>query len=151
MALHPTPQQQIDATTFIETKSIKNFEEIFAFIQEIHQTNPQRYHFHADAVHLLQDMNSTFKVEVNATILDGVTPLKSKKSDLVPHMALSLHIFNQITMLLLNGQQLRQIPTVVSKETFQRALKFVEHLEMRKDVLCQVSDIQRPTSASLIL
>ena len=133
LALRPTPEQQTDATNYIN-----NFEEIFGLIQQIHQDNPEEYNFETEAIRLLQQMNSSFTADVNAAILDGVMPPKSKKSDLVPRIALALHVFTHATSSLLNGQPLEQCPTMISKQTLERAVKFVEHLELQKDALCQV-------------
>ena len=138
LALRPTPDQQTQATTYIDTEPIENFEEVFALIQDIHQGDPQHYTFHHDAMQLLQQMNTSFTAEVNAAILDGIMPPKSKKSDFAPHIAIALHVFTNATRSLLNGQALQQCPLVISKETFQRAVTFVGHLELQKDALCQV-------------
>ncbi|CAB4025294.1 Hypothetical predicted protein, partial [Paramuricea clavata] len=150
LALRPTPEQQTNATDYIDTEPIDNFEEIFGLIQQIHQDNPEEYNFETEAIRLLQQMNSSFTADVNAAILDGVMPPKSKKSDLVPRIALALHVFTHATSSLLNGQPLEQCPTMISKQTLERAVKFVEHLELQKDALCQARVKTCPSSSVFI-
>lgn len=141
LALRPTPEQQSEAKSYLQTEPIDNFEDIFLAIHDMHQDNQRTYTFDEDARRLLHNMNAAFTTEVNAAILDGLMPPKSKKSDLVPRIAMALHVFSHVARSLLNGEDLNECSTVISRDTFQRAVMFVEYLEQQKDALCQVKKI----------
>ena len=99
MVLHPTLQQQQEANTYINTEPIEA-------IQDHHETHASTmYTFDNDAYNLLQEMNKEFVQEVNMATLDGNMPPKSKRSDHLPQIALTLHVLNYATeMLFLDNQ-----------------------------------------------
>ena len=113
--------------------------------------NDVTYTFDEGARHLLADMNTNFTAEVNAAILDGIMPPKSKKSDLVPRVAMALHVFTEVVQSALNGHELHECSLAIPMDTFQRALAFVEHLESQKDVLCQVKTKQHHRKHTILL
>ena len=142
LVLRPTPQQQADANRYIETEAIDNFEDIFQAIQDFHEENPTTtYTFEDDAQQFLREMNDAFTAEVNIAILDGHMPPKSKKSDQLPRIALALHVLTHAADMLLQGQDISDFPTIISKDTLARANAFVSHLGEQKEALCQVRRI----------
>ena len=132
MVLRPTPQQQQEANTCINTEPIETTEEIPQAIQDHHETHASTmYTFDDGAYNLLQQMNEEFTQEVNMAILDGNMPPKSKRSDHLPRIA--LHVLNYATEMLLLVQPIDDCRTVINTKTF------ATHLEQQKDAVCQVS------------
>ena len=140
MVLRPTPQQQQEANTNIQTKPIETIEEILQAIQDYHKSHASTtYTFDDEAYNLLQQMNEEFTQEVYMAIIDGNMPPKSKRSDHLPRIALALHVLNYTTEMLLLGQPTDDCPTVINSGTLKKANTFVTYLEQQKDAVCQVS------------
>ena len=75
-----------------------------------------------------------------------------KKSDVVPRIALALHVFQHATTTLLNGTNIQTFPTTITKETLLKAKNFVEHLmELQKEALCEVRATSTQTLSYILL
>jgi len=80
-----------------------------------------------------------FVAEVNEVIREGKVPPKSKTPELIPRIACALHVFNHTRNELLAGVPSTQPPATITRTTLDNAAAFVNYLESKKEILCQVN------------
>ena len=83
-------------------------------------------------------MNDEFIKQMNEAILNGEFPPKTKKSDLVLKVALSVHIFDHIAKALLDGKDPETPSETTELSTFKRAINYVEHIKSEKELIVEV-------------
>ena len=104
--LRQTPRQTSQAINALKQSSLSSIDDIFIEIARLH---PSRSNYEltaeAEATETLNNLNDKFITEVNESILQGTTPPKTKKIDVILCVAAALHIFNHITSELLQCRQ----------------------------------------------
>jgi hypothetical protein len=140
LALCPTSDEVEQSRTYLSTEADDTLKETFHYISRCQEDQSTTYTFHEDAKQLLKSLKDNFITDVNEAIQDGsFVPPKSKKLDLIPRVAASLHVFTTALYNFLSGHTENQIPATISRSTLECAVKYVNHLEMQKHMLCQVS------------
>lgn len=86
------------------------------------------YTLDQEATETVNTINEQFIAEVNEAILEGTSPPKTKKIDIILRVAAALHIFNHVTAELLQGRQ----PTQPAD---------VNWAESQKEIFVEVSDM----------
>eukprot|EP00112_Aurelia_sp_Birch-Aquarium-sp1_P003795 Seg1429.2 transcript_id=Seg1429.2/GoldUCD/mRNA.D3Y31 product="hypothetical protein" protein_id=Seg1429.2/GoldUCD/D3Y31 len=131
--LRPTVAVTLEASQQLETACVGTFAEIF--IQMRRTLSSTTFIFTEEALLILQDINEQFITEVNDAITNG-TPT-SKVFDLVQRVAVSLHIFNHIALLMIQGHEVTAPPREVAALTLQRAMKYVNWANEQKEVFVE--------------
>jgi hypothetical protein len=140
LALCPTSDEVEQSRAYLSTEADDTLKETFHYISRCQEDQSTTYTFHEDAKQLLKSLKDNFITDVNEAIQDGsFVPPKSKKLDLIPRVAASLHVFTTALYNFLSGHTENQIPATISRSTLECAVKYVNHLEMQKHMLCQVS------------
>lgn len=138
LALCPHSTDIKQSISYLETEAIDSFDELYCAILHFHKFNQVQYTLHEQAECLLNKERDTLTAEINEAIIAGeFSPPKSKKLDLLPRIATALHVLEKSLECVLAGHDII-IPSVISKETLEKAKLFVEHLESQKFVLCEV-------------
>ena len=76
----------------------------------------------------MRNKRDAFTADINDAIDDGeTTPPKPKKLDLLPRMTAPLHVHHTIECALADHKL--TIPTTISKDTLEKAILFVDHVE----------------------
>ena len=140
LALCPTSAEVQTAHEHLSTEPDDTIKQTFQYSSDSQQNQTTPYTFDEDAKQLLKSQKDRFIAEVNEAIQDGsFVPPKSKQLDLIPRVAASLHVFTSAIYNLPSGHAENPIPNTIPLNTLQCAVKYVQHLEMQKHMLCEVS------------
>ena len=85
-------------------------------------------------------METQFLSELNDDLKNGRPTNHSKKMELVPKLAASLHVIEYIFANLKDGKETEYIPEEIEKETLNKAMELVEALDEQKVVFNNVSN-----------
>ena len=110
-----------------------DFQELFRNIHAAERNT--EFYFAHDAKEFYREKMDQFVEDVSEAIREGKLPPKTKMPELMPRLAVALHVFNHAMTNLLSG--LPSTPSI-SRQTLQDASAFVAYLESQKDILCQV-------------
>ena len=140
LCLCPTPKETEEAKQKLRcnAETFKSMTDIFLEIQELH-CSKKNYSFTNAANGYLDAIEEDFIKELNESLLTGDVTPKSKKCDIIQHVAISLHVFSHVTSSLLRDRKPRQPSLAVSLEAVKRAQSFVDFVESQKQVVMDVS------------
>ena len=99
------------------------------------------YTLDQEATETVNTINEQFIAEVNEAILEGTSPPKTKKIDILC-VAAALHIFNHVTAELLQGRQPTQPADEIEKSTLLCAIEYVNWAESQKEIFVEVSNMK---------
>ena len=85
-----------------------------------------------EATETVNTLNEEFITKVNEAILQGRTPPKTKKIDVILRAAAALHIFNNATSELLQGSQPFRPADAIENSTLLSAIDYVSCAESQK-------------------
>lgn len=92
-------------------------------------------------------MESNFIKDLNDAMKQGLPTTKSKKAELVPKIAVSIHLLEHY-FIKASGHNLHEIHEEISLDTFNKASYFVDTLEQLKELFSIVSK-SLPLTANL--
>lgn len=92
LVLQPTPQQQEFAYTFLNNFVISDFSTVFSAIANSHTNCIRMYKLDEEARETHNKMLENFTLEFNDAIKNGKMAPKSKKPELIPRVAVALHV-----------------------------------------------------------
>ena len=84
-------------------------------------------------------METNFIKDLNESMKQGLPPPKSKKGELVPKVAVSLHILERLFQIVTGRRTV--MDQEISIDTFNKALYFIDIVEQQKEVFSTVSII----------
>ena len=119
--LRPTPTQTSQALEALKGNGLTNCDDIFIEIARLH-TSRSTYTLTREAAVTLNGLNEEFITEVNEAIMEGKTPPKTKKMDVVLRLAAALHIFNHVTLHLLAHREPTPPADAIEKSTLLKAI-----------------------------
>lgn len=149
LAFRPTLSEMECAQGQLSTDVVEDLNEYFANIKET--TQQLRFHFSDEAQQIIREHNDQFEAEVNEAIREGKVPPKSKLPELVPRIAATLHLFNQVMTELLAGVPATAPPRQIERSILEKVSDLANHLESQKSILCQVSYKQFQSAISYYL
>ena len=144
LALRPTLTQMENATDQLSTEVVSNYTELFKNINGVDEN--VEFIFDDEGKELLREKMDQFVAEVNEAIREGKVPPKLKTPELIPRVACALQAFNHAMTELLTGVPATQPDLTITKVTLENAASYVTHLEMQKEILCQVRIRKKQTS-----
>lgn len=100
------------------------------------------YTLNQDATETVNTLNDEFISEVNEAILEGRTPPKTKKFDVILCVAAALHIFNHVTVELLQCRRPTQPADEIEKSTLLCTIDYVSPAESQKEIFVEVSTLK---------
>ncbi|XP_028408491.1 uncharacterized protein LOC114540209 [Dendronephthya gigantea] len=135
----PKSKEIEQSLQYLSTECIDDFDNIYRLITQFHTDNVVKYTFDDEAEDAMRNERDAFISDINDAIADGeTTPPKSKKLDLLPRMAATLHVLQHAMECALAAQEdMSTIPTTIPKETFEKAKLYVDHVENQKHMLCE--------------
>lgn len=71
--------------------------------------------------------------------MEGRTPPKTKKMDVILRVAAALHIFNHVTSHLLAHREPTPPPEAIEKSTLLKAIDYVTWAESQKEIFVEVT------------
>ena len=137
----PTPTQTSQAIEALKESGLSSVEDIFVEIARLHLSR-STYTLDQEATETVNTINEQFIAEVNEAILEGTSPPKTKKIDIILRVAAALHIFNHVTEELLQGRQPTQPADEIEKSTLLCAIEYVNWAESQKEIFVEVSDMK---------
>ena len=96
------------------------------------------YNFTQAARKVIQSIETEFITELNEAITQGIPSPKSKRTDLVKRMAVSLHVFTHIVSDLVEGRKPRAPSKEVTLDTVKKCLLVLEYCESQKQIVIEV-------------
>ena len=139
--LRPTPTQPSQAIEALKESGLSSVEDVFVEIARLHLSR-STYTLDQEATETVNTINEQFIAEVNEAILEGTSPPKTKKIDIILRVAAALHIFNHVTADLLQGRQPTQPADEIEKSTLLYAIEYVNWAESQKEMFVEVSDMK---------
>ena len=136
--LRPTPTQTSQALEALKENGLTNCDDIFIEIARLH-TSHSTYTLTQEAAVTLNGLNEEFITKVNEAIMEGRTPPKTKKMDVILHVAAALHIFNHVTSHLLAHREPTLPPEAIEKSTLLTAIDYVTWAESQKEIFVEVT------------
>ena len=136
--LRPTPTQTNQALEALKENGLTNCDDIFIEIARLH-TSRSTYTLSQEAAVTLNGLNEEFITEVNEAIMEGRTPPKTKKMDVILRVAAALHIFNHVTSHLLAHSEPTPPPEAIAKSTLLKAINYVTWAESQKEIFVEVT------------
>ena len=139
--LRPTPTQTSQAIEALKESGLSSVEDIFVEIACLHLSR-STYTLDQEATETVNTINEQFIAEVNEAILEGTSPPKMKKIDIILRVSAALHIFNHVTAELLQGRQPTQPADEIEKSTLLCAIEYVNWAESQKEIFVAVSNMK---------
>ena len=98
----------------------------------------KKYNFTQGARKVIQSIETEFITELNEAITQGISSPKSKRTDLVMRLAVSLHVFVQIVSDLVEGRKPRSPSKDVTLDTVKKCLLLLDYCESQKHIVIEV-------------
>ena len=93
LALCPNSHEIEESIAYLTTEPIDDLQEVYRMIFEFHSNNGVEYNLDEEAEIAMKNERDAFTADINDAILDGeTTPPKSKRLDLLPRLACTLHV-----------------------------------------------------------
>ena len=105
----------------------------------LHQGEAVTYYFEEEAQAILKDMTHEHIMQVNEALAEGEVTPHTKKCDIIPRLALGMHVFQFIAARLLGRTEVVNIPRAIPTESLVKAIDYVNYLEGQKDTFLEVS------------
>ena len=150
LALRPTPEQLDDAQIRLDEMAFSDFQPLFDAIFVAHTNIIRVYKLDDPCVTIHRDLQRDFAAEVNEEILHGNMPPKSKKTEIIPRVAVCLSVLSHFICQNLHPDiPHTEVPESVTPQFYRAAVKLVEHMESQKemfvDFLKSITEVTRET------
>ena len=132
-ARKPTPEQQQEATKYLEHLQLKDFKSVFASMHATHREITRSYRLNAAAAELHKRLKTDHVNAVNAAIENREVPPKSKGIDLVTRVAVEFNAINYFIASLLNEEPVNNPPEQIMEACY-KAVQCVEYLHAQKEM-----------------
>ncbi|PFX24144.1 hypothetical protein AWC38_SpisGene11300 [Stylophora pistillata] len=139
--LRPTPNQTSQAIEALKESALSSINDVFAEIARLHLYR-STYTLNQEAKETMNTVNEEFITEVNEAMLEGTTPPKTKKIDIILRVAAALHIFNHVTAELLQRRKPTQPADEIEHSTLLCAIDYVAWTESQKEIFVEVSNLK---------
>ena len=131
-ARKPTPEQEEEATEYLERLQLKDFQSIFASVHTAHREIPRSYRLNAAAPELHKCLKTDHVIAVNAAIENGEVPPKSKGTDLMTRVAAAFNAIDYVIASLLNKERVNNPPQQITEACYKKDVQYVEYLHAQK-------------------
>ncbi|PFX12073.1 hypothetical protein AWC38_SpisGene24024 [Stylophora pistillata] len=134
-ARKPTPEQEEEATEYLERLQLKQFQPVFASLHAAHKDITRSYRLNAAAAELHKHLKTDHVNAVNAAIEKGEVPPKSKGTDLVTRVAVTFNAIDYFIDSLLNEEPAKNPPEHITEACYKKAVQYVEYLHAQKEMV----------------
>ncbi|XP_057290903.1 uncharacterized protein LOC130613599 [Hydractinia symbiolongicarpus] len=149
----PLPEEQSQASTFLKTKNFK-IDDIYEKLAKTSSENTQFY-FDDDAQKMFDEMEKNFLIELNDNLKNGRPTQKNKTTDVIPKLAVAIHLLEHIFLQINSGRNNTTFPESITLQTMQKANYYSQMLTEQKeffngfvsDMVCEkkIKTIKPPT------
>ena len=137
----PLPEEQEESLHALNNLHIRGIAQIYEKVLNLHPVeNTSVYYLDEDAERMLKDMTHEHIVEINQALTDGEVTPHTKKCDIIPRIAVAMHILEAVTKALLQDREIESVQRCITSNTLQKAIEYVNHLEEQKETFLTVSD-----------
>ena len=133
-ARKPTPEQEEEATEYLEGLQLKDFQTVFASVHAAHRDITRSYRLNTAAAELHKRLKTEHVNAVDAAIENGEVPPKSKGTDLVTRVAVAFNAIDFFIAALLNEQPTNNPPEQITEACYKKAVQYVEYLHAQKEM-----------------
>ena len=137
MCLRPSPHETEAAKGVLNRTPVKSFTDVFLEMYSLH-LGKKEYAFTQAARKVIQSIETEFITELNEAITKGIPSPKSKRTDLVKRLAVSLHVFTHIISDLVEGRKPRSPSKEVTLDTVKKSLLVLDYCESQKQIVIEV-------------
>ncbi len=137
MCLRPSPHETEAAKGVLNRIPVKSFTDVFLEMYSLH-LGKKEYSFTQAARKVIQSIETEFITELNEAITEGIPSPKSKRTDLVKRLAVSLHVFTHIISDLVEGRKPRSPSKEVTLDTVKKSLLVLDYCESQKQIVIEV-------------
>ena len=81
---------------------------------------------------MLKDMTHEHIVEINQALTDGEVTPHTKKCDIIPRIAVAMHILESVTKALLQDREIESVQQCITSNTLQKAIEYVNIWKSRR-------------------
>ena len=135
LALRPTPEQLDQACGHINEMALSDFKPLFDSIFDAHTNIVRVYQLDDETAQIHWDLQRDFAAEVNEEILNGNMPPKSKKTDIIPRVAVCFSVLSHfITQKLHPDTPHSEVSEHNTPQFYRTAVKLAKHYESQKEM-----------------
>ena len=135
LALRPTPEQLDEANIRLDEMAFNDFQSLFDAIFVAHTNMIRVYQLDEQCATIHRDLQRDFAAEVNEEILHGNMPPKSKKTEIIPRVAVCLSVLSHFIAQKLHPDTTNtEVPENITPQFYRAAVKLVEHMESQKEM-----------------
>ena len=116
---------------------VKSFTDVFLEMYSLH-LGKKEYDFTQAARKVVQSIETEFITELNEAITQGIPSPKSKRTDLVKRLAVSLHVFGHIVSDLVEERKPRPPSKDVTLDTVKKCFLLLDYCESQKQIVIEV-------------
>ena len=147
LALRPIPEQLDDAQRRVDEMAFNDFQPLFDAIFVAHTNIIRVYKLNDQCVTIHRNRLLDFAAEVNEEILHGNMPPKSKKTEIIPRVAVFLSVLSHFICQNLHPDiPNTEVPESVTPQFYRAAVKHMESKkEMFVDFLKSITEVTRET------
>ncbi len=136
MCLRPSPHETEAANGVLNRIPVKSFTDVFLEMYSLH-LGKKEYGFTQTARKVMQSIETEFITELNEAITEGIPSPKSKRTDLVKRLAVSLHVFTHIISDLVEGRKPRSPSKEMTLDTVKKSLLVLDYCESQKQIVIE--------------
>ncbi len=133
----PSPHETEAAKGVLNRIPVKSFTDVFLEMYSLH-LGKKEYSFTQAARKVIRSIETEFITELNEAITEGIPSPKSKRSDLVKRLAISLHVFTHIISDLVEGRKPRSPSKEVTLDTVKKSLLDLDYCKSQKQIVIEV-------------
>ena len=137
-AFRPLPEEEAECRQRLMESNFNCISSIYRQVINLHEDDTT-YYFEDEAEQAIKAINYEHIMQINEALKNGECTPQSKKSDLIPRVAVGIHVLEHVTVTLLNGDQVQPIPQGIQEPTVKKAIDYVNYLESQKEVFLAVS------------
>ena len=137
-AFRPLPEEEAEWQRQLQDCNVKSIARIYEQVATLHNDDVT-YYFDDEAVECLKGLKYEHIQQINEALTNGEFTPQTKKCDIIPRLAVAIHVLEQITVPLLTGNEVQPIAQGIGKTTLKMAIDYVSYLESQKDIFLSVS------------
>ena len=143
-AFRPLPEEEKECNRILQEGHLNSIGSIYEHILNLHNDDIT-YYFEDDADDILEKLQYEHIQQINEALQNGDCTPQTKKCDIIPRLAVGIHVFQHVTKALLAGNEVQPVPQSIEKKTVERAIDYCSYLESQKEIFLVVCIDLLPT------
>lgn len=126
-AFRPLLEEEAKCQRQLQECNINSIARIYEQVATLHNDDVT-YYSEDEAEECLRGLKYEHIQQINEALKNGKCTPQTKKCDIIPRLAVGIHVLEQITVLLLAGNEVQPIAQGIVKKTLQMAIYHVSYL-----------------------